>query len=198
MHYSVMLADLGVSRYQLTAPERGFSFMSEGPLDMRMDQTEGETAADLVNFSSERDLADLIFYYGEERRARRIARAIVRARPIRDTLHLATVIEEAAHRTGPIHPATQTFMALRIAVNREREEVESLLDASPHLVKPGGRIVILTFMSTEDRQIKRKFQELARAGRVNILTKHVVRPSEAEVMENPPSRSAKLRAVERV
>jgi 16S rRNA (cytosine1402-N4)-methyltransferase len=193
-----LLADLGVSRYQLTDPERGFSFMSEGPLDMRMDRTEGQTAAELVNYSSERDLADLIFHYGEERRARRIARAIVRARPIRDTLHLAAVIEEAAHRTGPIHPATLTFMALRIAVNREREELESLLDAAPNLVKPGGRIVILTFMSTEDRQVKRKFQDLARAGRVKILTKHVVRPSESEVKENPPSRSAKLRAVERV
>jgi 16S rRNA (cytosine1402-N4)-methyltransferase len=191
-----LLADLGVSRYQLTDPERGFSFMSEGPLDMRMDRTEGQTAADLVNYSSERDLADLIFHYGEERRARRIARAIVRARPIRDTLHLASVIEEAARRTGPIHPATLTFMALRIAVNREREELDSLLDAAPNLVKPGGRIVILTFMSTEDRQVKRKFQELSRAGRVSILTKHVVRPSDTEIRENPPSRSAKLRAVE--
>jgi 16S rRNA (cytosine1402-N4)-methyltransferase len=193
-----LLADLGVSRYQLTDPERGFSFMSEGPLDMRMDRTEDQTAADLVNYSSERDLADLIFNYGEERRARRIARAIVRARPIRDTLHLAGVIEEAAHRTGPIHPATLTFMALRIAVNREREELDSLLDAAPNLVKPGGRIVLLTFMSTEDRQVKRKFQEQARAGRVRIVNKHVIRPRDEEVRENPPSRSAKLRAVERV
>lgn len=191
-----LLADLGVSRYQLTDPERGFSFMSEGPLDMRMDRAEGQTAADLVNYSSERDLADLIFHYGEERRARRIARAIVRARPIRDTLHLAAVVEEAAHRTGPIHPATLTFMALRIAVNREREELKSLLDAAPNVVRPGGRIVILTFMSTEDRQVKREFQELSRAGRASILTKHVVRPSDTEVRENPPSRSAKLRAAE--
>jgi 16S rRNA (cytosine1402-N4)-methyltransferase len=193
-----LLADLGVSRYQLTDPERGFSFMSEGPLDMRMDRSQGQTAADLVNYSSERDLADLIFQYGEERRSRRIARAIVRARPIRDTLHLAGVIEEAVHRTGPIHPATLTFMALRIAVNREREELDSLLDSAPGMVKPGGRMVILTFMSTEDRQVKRKFQELARAGRVNILTKHVIRPSEEEVRNNPPSRSAKLRAAERL
>ena len=194
-----LLADLGVSRYQLTDPDRGFTFMSQGPLDMRMDRSESATtAADLINFSSERDLADLIFHYGEERRARRIARAIVRARPIRDTLHLARVVEEAAHRTGPIHPATLTFMALRIAVNREPEELDSLLDAAPSLVKPGGRIVILTFMSTEDRQVKRRFQELARAGRVNILTKHVIRPSEEEIRVNPPSRSAKLRAVEMV
>jgi 16S rRNA (cytosine1402-N4)-methyltransferase len=190
-----LLADLGVSRYQLTNVERGFTLMSQGPLDMRMDRTEGPTAAELVNFASERDLADLIFKYGEERRARRIARAIVRARPIRDTLHLANVIETAARRTGPIHPATLTFMALRIVVNREREELDSLLDSAPQMVKPGGRIVILTFMSTEDRQVKRRFQELARAGRVSILTKHVLRPSDQEVRENPPSRSAKLRAV---
>jgi 16S rRNA (cytosine1402-N4)-methyltransferase len=191
-----LLADLGVSRYQLTNPERGFSLMSQGPLDMRMDRTEGPTAADFVNFDSERDLADLIFHYGEERRARRIARAIVRARPIRDTLHLAKVVEEAAPRTSAIHPATQTFMALRIAVNRERDEVDSLLDSAPELVKSGGRIVILTFMSTEDRQVKRKFQEFAREGRISILTKHVVRPGDREVAENPPSRSAKLRAAE--
>jgi 16S rRNA (cytosine1402-N4)-methyltransferase len=189
-----LLADLGVSRYQLTDAERGFTLMSAGPLDMRMDRSEGRTAADWVNFTSERDLADLIFEYGEERRARRIARAIVRARPIRDTMHLATVIEEAAPRTGPIHPATLTFMALRIVVNREREELASLLDSAPQMIKAGGRIVVVTFMSTEDRQVKRKFQELARTGRITILTKHVIRPSDREVRENPPSRSAKLRA----
>jgi 16S rRNA (cytosine1402-N4)-methyltransferase len=189
-----LLADLGVSRYQLTDPGRGFTLMSRGPLDMRMDRSEDRTAADLVNFASERELADLIFQYGEERRARRIARAIVRARPIRDTLHLAEVIETAARRTGPIHPATLTFMALRIVVNREREELDGLLDSAPQWVKSGGRIVILTFMSTEDRQVKRKLQQLAGDGRVQILTRHVVRPGEQEVRENPPSRSAKLRA----
>ena len=193
-----MLADLGVSRYQLTDPERGFSLMSAGPLDMRMDRSQETTAADLVNHSSERDLADWIYYYGDERRARRIARAIVRARPIRDTLHLARVVEEAAPRTGPLHPATLTFMALRIAVNREREELDALLDAAPTLVKPGGRFVVLTFMSIEDRQVKHRFQEWGRAGRARILTKHVVKPGEGEVRENPPSRSAKLRAVELV
>lgn len=193
-----LLADLGVSRYQLTDPERGFSLMSDGPLDMRMSREGDETtAADLVNFSSERDLADLIFRYGEERRARRITRAIVRARPIRSTAHLARVVEEAAPRTGPIHPATLTFMALRIAVNNEREEVGHLLAAAPGLVKPGGRIVILTFMSTEDRQVKQGFQQLARAGQIKVLTKHVVRPSEEETRSNPPSRSAKLRAAEK-
>ena len=191
-----LLADLGVSRYQLTDAERGFSLMAAGPLDMRMDRSQETTAADLVNHSSERDLADWIYYYGEERRARRIARAIVRARPIRDTLHLARVVEEAAPRTGPLHPATLTFMALRIAVNREREELDALLDAAPTMVKPGGRMVILTFMSIEDRQVKHRFQEWGRAGRVQILTKHVVKPEAVEVRENPPSRSAKLRAVE--
>jgi 16S rRNA (cytosine1402-N4)-methyltransferase len=189
-----LLADLGVSRYQLTDPERGFTLMSTGPLDMRMDRSEVRTAADWVNFASERDLADLIFEYGEERRARRIARAIVRARPIRDTMHLAAVIEEAAPRTGPLHPATLTFMALRIVVNREPEELDSLLDSAPRMIKAGGRIVFITFMSTEDRQVKRKFRELTHAGQINILTKHVVRPSDREVRENPPSRSAKLRA----
>ena len=114
-----LLADLGVSRYQLTAPERGFSFMADGPLDMRMDQTTGMTAADLVNHTDEKTLADLIFQLGEERRARRVARAIVRARPIRSTLHLADVVERAVPRTGRLHPATKTFMALRMAVNEE-------------------------------------------------------------------------------
>jgi 16S rRNA (cytosine1402-N4)-methyltransferase len=191
-----LLADLGVSRYQLTSPERGFSLMSAGPVDMRMDRTQGEPAGDIVNYWSERDLADLIFQLGEERRARRIARAIVRARPIRDTLHLAETIERAVPRSGAIHPATRTFMALRIAVNQEPDELRTLLDASPDLVRAGGRIVILTFMSTEDRVVKQAFQRMAREGRISVLTKHVVTPSESEVRANPPSRSAKLRAAE--
>jgi 16S rRNA (cytosine1402-N4)-methyltransferase len=191
-----LLADLGVSRFQLTEPERGFSLMNDGPVDMRMDRSKGESASDLVNFDSEKSLADLIFEFGEERRARRIARAIVRARPIRSTLHLAKVIEEAAPRTGPLHPATRSFMALRMAVNGEPEQLTALLNSAPNLVKPGGRIVILTFMSLEDRQVKHAFQDLARAGRATILTKHVVRPDEQELRQNPPSRSAKLRAVE--
>jgi 16S rRNA (cytosine1402-N4)-methyltransferase len=119
-----LLADLGVSRYQLTAPDRGFSFMSDGPLDMRMDQTIGTTAADLVNHTDEKTLADLIFQLGEERRARKIARAIVRARPLRSTLHLADVVERAVPRTGRLHPATKTFMALRMAVNDEPGELD--------------------------------------------------------------------------
>jgi 16S rRNA (cytosine1402-N4)-methyltransferase len=191
-----LLADLGVSRYQLTEGERGFSLMADGPLDMRMDRSRGRTAADIVNYESEKELADLIFKLGEERRSRKIARAIVRARPIQTTGRLAKLIEGAAPRTGKLHPATQTFMALRIAVNEEMEELDALLASIPKLVKPGGRVVVLTFMSLEDRKVKQSFQALAKDGRVKILTRHVVRPSEEETRENPPSRSAKLRAVE--
>jgi 16S rRNA (cytosine1402-N4)-methyltransferase len=191
-----LLADLGVSRYQLTEGERGFSLMADGPLDMRMDRSRGRTAADIVNYESERELADLIFKLGEERRSRKIARAIVRARPIQTTGQLAKLIEGAAPRTGKLHPATLTFMALRIAVNEEMEELDALLASIPKLVKPGGRVIVVTFMSLEDRKVKQSFQALAKDGRANILTRHVVRPSEEETRENPPSRSAKLRAVE--
>lgn len=193
-----ILADLGVSRPQLTGPERGFSFMAEGPLDMRMDRSQQLTAADIVNYEDEKSLADLIFQLGEERRSRRIARAIVRARPIQTTSHLAGVIEQAAPRTGKLHPATQTFMALRIAVNAELDELDALLSAAPNLAAPGARIVVITFMSLEDRKVKHAFQELARSGRARLLTKHVVKPTDAETSMNPPSRSAKLRAVEMV
>jgi 16S rRNA (cytosine1402-N4)-methyltransferase len=191
-----LIADLGVSRYQLTDAERGFSFQAEGPLDMRMDQTQGVTAAELLNHSAEKAIADWLYQLGEERRARKIAGAIVRARPIRSTLHLAGVVERAAPRTGPLHPATRTFMALRMAVNREQEELDALLNRAPLMVKPGGRIVIISFMSLEDRKVKESFRELKRAGRALILTKKPLTPSEREVRENPPSRSAKLRAVE--
>lgn len=191
-----LLADLGVSRYQLTDPQRGFSISSEGPLDMRMDRSQGQPASDIVNYSAEKALADLIFQLGEERRSRRIARAIVRARPIHTTRELAKTIEEAVPRTGRLHPATQTFMALRLAVNGELEELENLLAIAPDIVRSGGRIVIITFMSLEDRRVKQSFQALARSGRATILTRHVVRPNEEEVLTNPPSRSAKLRAVE--
>jgi 16S rRNA (cytosine1402-N4)-methyltransferase len=191
-----MIADLGVSRFQLTDPQRGFSFQSEGPLDMRMDQSRGVTAADLVNHSAEKAIADWIFQLGEERRARKIARALVRARPIRSTLHLAGVVERAVPRTGPIHPATRTFQALRIVVNREMEELDALLERAPRMVRSGGRIVIISFHSLEDRKAKESFRELARAGVATILTKKPILPSEQEVRENPPSRSAKLRAAE--
>lgn len=193
-----LLADLGVSRYQLNSAERGFSLMEDGPLDMRMDRGSGFTAADLVNELPEKALADLIYQLGEERRSRRISRAIVRARPIRTTGRLAQVIEQAAPRTGRIHPATQTFMALRLKVNGELEELEELLRIAPERLKSGGRFVVLTFMSTEDRKVKRAFQSLVREGRARILTRHVVKPARTEVLENAASRSAKLRAIERV
>ncbi|HLG95837.1 MAG TPA: 16S rRNA (cytosine(1402)-N(4))-methyltransferase RsmH [Bryobacteraceae bacterium] len=191
-----LLADLGVSRYQLMDPARGFSLMAEGPLDMRMDRSQSTTADDIVNITSEKELADLIYQFGEERRSRKISRAIVRARPIHSTQRLSSVIEAAVPRTSKIHPATQTFMALRMAVNDEPGELDRLLGTVPELVKSGGRIVILTFMSLEDRKVKQSFQALARAGRAAILTKHVIKPSPDEVRRNPPSRSAKLRAVE--
>lgn len=191
-----LLADLGVSRYQLTEPERGFSLMASGPIDMRMDRSQGEPAGDIVNFWAEKALADLIYQLGEERRSRKIARAIVRARPIHTTGDLARVIEEAVPRTTRLHPATQTFMALRLAVNEEQEELDSLLAVAPDIVASGGRIVVITFMSLEDRKVKQGFQGLVRSGRAIMLTKHVVRPGEEEVRTNPPSRSAKLRAVE--
>jgi 16S rRNA (cytosine1402-N4)-methyltransferase len=191
-----LLADLGTSRYQLTDPERGFSFQADGPLDMRMDRTHGPTAADLLNHSAEKAIADWIYQFGEERRARKIARALVRARPLRSTLHLAGVVERAAPRTGSLHPATRTFMALRMVVNREQEELDSLLAAAPDMMKPGGRIVVISFMSLEDRKVKERFRELARSGRALLLTKKPVVPGENEVRENPPSRSAKLRAAE--
>src|SRR3954464_12671399 len=179
-----LLADLGVSRYQLTAAERGFSFMADGPLDMRMDQTTGMTAADLVNHYDEKTLADLIYHLGEERRARNVARAIVRARPIRSTLHLADVVSRAVHRTGRLHPATKTFMALRMAVNDEPGELARLLASGPELIRSGGRMVVISFMSTDDRQVKEKFRSLAHEGRATLLTKHPLEPTEEEVARN--------------
>ncbi|HEV2444915.1 MAG TPA: 16S rRNA (cytosine(1402)-N(4))-methyltransferase RsmH [Candidatus Sulfopaludibacter sp.] len=191
-----LVADLGVSRYQLTSPERGFSFRSDGPLDMRMDQTTGMTAADLVNSTAEKALADLIFQLGEERRARRVARAIVRARPIRSSLHLADVVERAVPRTGRLHPATKTFMALRLAVNDEPGELDRLLQIGPELLRSGGRMVVISFMSTDDRKVKEKFKELGRQARATILTKHPLQPSDREIAQNAASRSAKLRGLQ--
>jgi 16S rRNA (cytosine1402-N4)-methyltransferase len=193
-----LLADLGASRYQLTDAGRGFSFNANGPLDMRMDRSQGPTASELVNTMSEQALADLIYNLGEERRSRRIARAIVRARPLHSTEDLVRAVERAVPRTGRLHPATQTFMALRLAVNGEQEELDRLLELIPQMVLNGGRVVVITFMSLEDRKVKRAFQALARERRVHILTRHVLRPREEEVFNNPASRSAKLRAVEMI
>jgi 16S rRNA (cytosine1402-N4)-methyltransferase len=191
-----LIADLGVSRYQLTEPHRGFSILTEGPVDMRMDQSQRMTAGDLVNSAAEKAIADWIYQLGEERRARRIARAIVRARPIRSTLHLAGVVERAVPRTGRLHPATRTFMALRMVVNDEQNELDQLLDLAAGLVTAGGRIVVISFTSLEDRKVKEKFRSWGREGRAEVLTKRPVTPSQKEIRDNPASRSAKLRAVE--
>lgn len=191
-----LLADLGVSRYQLTEPERGFSLQADGPVDMRLDRTQDGSAYELVNFLSERELADLIYQLGEERRARHIARALVRARPIHTTGQLARAVESVVSRTGRLHPATQTFMALRLAVNQEQDELDALLADGVTMIKPGGRFVVITFMSLEDRKVKRAFQALAHEGKATLLNKHVIRPSDEECKINPASRSAKLRAIE--
>jgi 16S rRNA (cytosine1402-N4)-methyltransferase len=194
-----IVADLGLSRRQFESPERGFSFQWEGPLDMRMDQTQALTAEQIVNHYDEKQLADLIYHFGEERRSRRIARAIVRGRPIRNTTHLAEVVKRAVPRAirRRIHPATRTFQAIRIAVNSELEELDKLLDASPLLLAPGGRMVVVSFHSLEDRRVKHAFRLWSQRGVLKVLTRKVVRPSEEEVAENPASRSAKLRASER-
>ncbi|HLK68209.1 MAG TPA: 16S rRNA (cytosine(1402)-N(4))-methyltransferase RsmH [Bryobacteraceae bacterium] len=190
-----ILADLGVSRYQLTDPQRGFSFMSDGPLDMRMDQSTGMTAADLVNYTDEKTLADLIYQFGEERRARKVARAIVRARPIRSTLHLADVVLRVVPRTGHLHPATKTFQALRMQINQESGQLDCLLQIAPDLLKKGGRMVVISFQSYDDKKVKERFKVLGRDGIATILTKHPLQPSEEETRRNPAARSAKLRAL---
>ena len=172
--------------------------MADGPLDMRMDASIRTTAADLVNHTDEKTLADLIYQMGEERRARRIARAIVRARPLRSTLHLADVVERAVPRTGRLHPATKTFMALRMAVNDEPGELRRLLEIAPGLLKSGGRMVVISFMSSDDRMVKEKFKALGILKQATILTKHPLQPSEEESFNNPASRSAKLRALEMI
>jgi 16S rRNA (cytosine1402-N4)-methyltransferase len=194
-----LLCDLGVSRWQLTDPERGFTFQQAGPLDMRMDRSQELTAADLVNRASELELSDLFYHYAEERRApRKIAKALVRARPVRDTRHLAEIVASAVPRTGKLHPATRVFQALRMATNSEPEELDALLEQGPECVKPGGRWVVIAFQSLDDRKVKQAFQRLGRSGVARILTRHVVRPGEAEVRENAASRSAVLRALEMV
>jgi len=194
-----VLADLGVSSMQLDLGERGFSFRARGPLDMRMDRSMEETAADIVNTVEEKALADLLYQLGEERDSRRIARTIVRARPIRDTEHLATVVAGARPSRGRqrLHPATKTFLALRIAVNREMEALGQFLDRVPATLAPKGRWVVLSYHSLEDRLVKQKFQQLSREGVVRVLTRKVEQPSEAEVAANPRARSAKLRAAEK-
>ena len=195
-----VLADLGVSSMQLDQPERGFSFRESGPLDMRMDAGDELTAGEIVNRWPEKELADLLFREADEHDSRRIARAIVRARPIRDTAHLATVVAGARKQWGRqrLHPATKTFLALRIAVNREMEELGQFLLRTPATLTSGGRWVILTYHSREDRQVKRAFREGERQRALKVLTKHVIQPTERETAANPRSRSAKLRCAEKV
>jgi len=195
-----ILADLGVSTLQLDAPERGFSFQAAGPLDMRMDPESPATAADLINHASEEELAELLFRCGEEPNAKKIARVIVRSRPVRDTRHLATIVTGTRVAKGrqKLHPATRTFLALRIAVNREQEELAQFLSRVPVALTLGGRVVILSYHSLEDRPVKLAFRGEAAAGRFRLLTKKVVRPTPAEVAANPRARSAKLRAAEKI
>jgi 16S rRNA (cytosine1402-N4)-methyltransferase len=199
------LADLGVSSMQFDEPGRGFSFMRDEPLDMRMDRSEGDTAADLVGRSSEEDLASAIFQYGEERFSRRIARAIVHARretPIDTTGRLAAIVRRVVPRRGSVRidPATRTFQALRIWVNRELEGLDRFLEAAVGRLRAGGRLAVITFHSLEDRNVKHTFRALAqRDGAVlRVLTKKPIVPDEDEVRRNPRARSAKLRAAERV
>lgn len=226
-----ILVDLGASSLQLETPERGFSFWHEGPLDMRMDRRRTVTAADLVNTLSERELADLLFRYGEEPAARRIARAIIRAReegPIRTTTELAALVARAVGARGKRrrHPATRTFQALRIAVNEELSGLEEFVDTAVARLAPGGRLVIIAFHSLEDRVIKHRLRfhagycecaarrpeplawgtssvrseegeacpRCGAARRLVLLTRRAIRPTEAEVRENPRARSARLRA----
>jgi 16S rRNA (cytosine1402-N4)-methyltransferase len=203
-----ILADIGVSGLQLDNAARGFSFQADGPLDMRMDPHSERTAEQVVNHLDERELADVIYEFGEERRSRRIARAIVRSRPIRSTAHLAEVISAAArpmnliqnqYEQRRIHPATRTFQALRIFVNRELDDLRALLAAAPRILKPGGRVVVISFHSLEDRIVKDAFREGSIKGKYfRVLTKKPVTASEEESDRNPRARSAKLRAAERV
>ena len=198
-----LLADLGVSSLQLDSAARGFSFQADGPLDMRMDPRSERTAEQVVNHLDERELADVIYEFGEERRSRRIARAIVRSRPIQTTAQLADVISAAARPMNReerrIHPATRTFQALRIFVNRELDDLKALLEAAPRILKPGGRVVVISFHSLEDRIVKDAFREGAMKDRhFRLLTKKPVTATEEENDRNPRARSAKLRAAEKI
>ena len=210
-----ILADVGVSSMMLDDPTRGFSFMREGPLDMRMDLDQPLTAADVLNTYSEKEIANILFNYGEERRSRQIASSIVRSRPLSRTTDLARAIERVlgGRRYGKIHPATRTFQAMRIFVNDELRSLESFLDSSMKVLRPGGRLVLISFHSLEDRIVKRTLLKLS--GRcqcpprfpqcvcgavsvVEILTRRPIAPTDEEIEENPRARSAKLRAARKL
>jgi 16S rRNA (cytosine1402-N4)-methyltransferase len=195
-----LLADVGVSSLQLEEAHRGFSFQADGPLDMRQDTRRGITAEQVVNQAGEKELADLIYEFGEERRSRRIARAIVRARPITTTGQLARIVSAAAPamKKERLHPATRTFQAIRIRVNDELGELQALLEAAPGLLKPGGRLVVISFHSLEDRLVKDAMREGARVGMYHLDSRKPITAEEEETDRNPRSRSAKLRAAELV
>lgn len=199
-----MLFDLGVSSFQLDDPHRGFSFRSDGPLDMRMDTDTSMTAKDMVNALNEKELANIIFSFGEERFSRRIAKAIVQYRqrkPVETTKELEGIIfgsVPASYRRQKIHPATRTFQAVRIAVNRELESLEAVMDKCADYLKPGGRVGIISFHSLEDRIVKNGFRELSKVGKLSLVTKKPLRPGEDEISLNPRSRSARFRVAERI
>ncbi len=208
-----ILFDLGVSSMQIDTPERGFSFQTEGPLDMRFDPQQKRDAASLVNTLPEKDLVDLIWRYGEERNARRIARAIIQARPLATTLELAEVIRSAVGKRERIHPATRTFQALRIAVNEELQAIETALPQALEILAPGGRLAIISFHSLEDRLIKLFFRRESRdcicppeqpvctcghRALIRELTRRPVIPEEEEIRNNPRARSARLRVAEKL
>jgi len=199
-----VLADLGVSSMQLDAVERGFSFRGDAPLDMRMDRSQGPTAADRLREVSEGDLADVIYQYGEERHSRRIARALVRARderPVETTGELAAIVRRSVPHRGyqRIDPATRTFQALRIWVNRELEQLDEFLGTACSRLLTGARLVVITFHSLEDRIVKHAFRALAQGrAALQVLTKRPIVPGDAEIDRNPRARSAKLRAIERL
>lgn len=194
--------DLGFSSLQMDAEGRGFSFSKDAPLDMRYDVLSGPSAADVVSSLKETELADVLWRYGEERYSRVIAKRIVEARrkePILRTTALAQIIEGAVHprsRKGRIHPATRTFQALRIYVNRELEHVEEAMRMLPDIVRPGGKALVISFHSLEDRIVKNAFRELVKADRAEFITKKPIVPERREIIENPRSRSAKLRAIQ--
>jgi 16S rRNA (cytosine1402-N4)-methyltransferase len=190
-----IVLDLGLSSMQLADAARGFSFQSDGALDMRFNPEEPTTAADLVNELDEKELADLIFEHGEEHASRRIARALVNARPINTAAQLAQVIERAIGRRGKLHPATRTFQALRIQVNREIEVLQNVLPQIVETLAPRGRVAIISFHSVEDRIVKNFFRG---SEDLIVLTKHPVRPAHDEIVLNPRSRSAKLRVAEKI
>jgi 16S rRNA (cytosine1402-N4)-methyltransferase len=194
-----ILFDLGISSMQIETAARGFSFQREAPLDMRFDTTTGPSAADIVNTYSEREIARILWEYGEERRSRQIAHRIVERRPILSTLRLADIVLQVlGSRRGKIHPATRTFMALRIAVNRELDSLKLALEQAVVLLRTGGRLVVISYHSLEDRIVKQFMRAEAAEHALSLITRKVIRPTSEELRSNPRSRSARLRVAERL